>query len=369
MNARRALAALALLAVVAILVFRSWVNAQGRAFLVLSTTIETPVLTWTAKALTAEPQAREEIVAGRPTTVVRPGRGAPWPAVVFVNGATRRGRFHPDVQRLARGLARAGFLVYVPDLPGLPLGEITPRTVASTVAVADAAARSGDSRGDRVGFTAVSVGASLALLAAEDPRLVGRVSAVCGIAPYARLKQVVKLATTGYGPAGRYAVDDYLGLAVGRSLVAGLPSSPERDALLRRLELVPDTQDDPLDTLAGVHARTPGVRAVLRVLRNRDPARFESLYAMLPAHVRAGLARLSPLRGARTITAEVELASARTDIYFPLAESRALVRAIPDASLTPTSTLDHAIPRPSPRDFADLLRFDGWVVRSLHALR
>jgi hypothetical protein len=366
---RIAVASVLLVALLIVVVTRSWIAAQARAFVVLSTTIEKPLLTWTAKALTREPHTGEAIVAGRPTTVVRPAGDPPWPALVFVNGATRRGRFHPDVRRLAQGLARAGFVVYVPDLPGLPLGEITPRTVASTVAVADAVARDDDSRDDHVAFVSVSVGTSLALLAAEAPQLAERVPAVCGIAPYARLRQVVKLGTTGFGPTGRYAVDDYLGLAVARSLFAGLPSSAERDRLLRLVERLPDDRDHPLAALAGVHARSAGARAVLDVLRNRDPVRFDSLYSQLPRPLRRQLRRLSPLTRARTIDARVELASARTDIYFPLAEARVLDRAIPDARLTATATLDHAIPRPTPRDLVDLFRFDGWVVRCLRALR
>src|SRR6266487_3712540 len=44
--------ALALVAVV----YRSWVDAQFRTFVVLATTLHTPGLTWTAKALTADPR-------------------------------------------------------------------------------------------------------------------------------------------------------------------------------------------------------------------------------------------------------------------------------------------------------------------------
>jgi pimeloyl-ACP methyl ester carboxylesterase len=366
---RRVLAAGAASVALLMIVFNTWVDAQGRAFLVLATTIETPVLSWTARALTREPLVEEAIVAGRPTTLVRPAGDPPWPTVVFVNGATRRGRFHPDVQRLARGLARAGFVVFVPDLPGLSSGELTLRTVRATVAVADAAARSPDSKGDRVGFAAVSVGASLALLAAEDARLASRVTAVCGIAPYARIKQVIKLATTGYGPTGRYVVDDYVALAVGRSLLAGLPSSPDRDRLLRTLEQVPDERRRPLAVLATEEPRVPEVRAVVALLRNRDPLRFESMFARLPSDLRVKLERLSPFKRAQAIEAEVHLASARTDKYFPPAESRMLVRAAPHARLTATTTLEHAIPHPNLRDIADLVRFDGWVVRSLRALR
>jgi hypothetical protein len=37
--------------------------------------------------------------------------------------------------------------------------------------------------------------------------------------------------------------------------------------------------------------------------------------------------------------------------------------------LTVTSTLHHAVPSLSLSDIADLWRFDGWAVRSLHILR
>ena len=46
-----------------------------------------------------------------------PGRG-PWPALVFMNGATPDGRTHPMVLRLGLALASTGQLVFIPDLPG-----------------------------------------------------------------------------------------------------------------------------------------------------------------------------------------------------------------------------------------------------------
>jgi len=365
---RRALAALALVLAILLVVFRATVGAQARAFVVLSTTLETPVLTWTAKHVTRTPHAQERVVAGMQTTIVRPGGSPPWPAVVFVNGATRQGRMHPDVQRLAQGLARAGFLVYVPDLPGLRFGQITERTLAATVAVARAAAASREARQHRIGFVSVSVGTSLALDAAANDSLRTRVSAVAGIAPYAHLRDVIRLATTGITRTGEhYDVDPYVGLAVGRSLVAGLRPSAARDRLLRRLLAVPDEDADPLAALPLPDAGD--LRPVLALLLNRNPARFARLYAALPAQLRAGLSRLSPLARAGRIDAEIELASARTDRYFPVSESQALVRAAPHARITVTGTLDHAIPKPSLRDLGELFAFDAWVVRSLRELR
>jgi hypothetical protein len=45
-----------LAAFVTAVVFRSWVGAQARAVVVLSTTIETPLLTWAVAVVTAEPR-------------------------------------------------------------------------------------------------------------------------------------------------------------------------------------------------------------------------------------------------------------------------------------------------------------------------
>ena len=93
------------------------------------------------------------------------------------------------MRRPAQGLARAGFLVGVPDLPGLRLGEITPATTHALVRVALAVAGRG-----RVSFYGVSVGATLAL-ATESPGLAGRVRAVGGEAPWTDLEKVIRLAT------------------------------------------------------------------------------------------------------------------------------------------------------------------------------
>jgi pimeloyl-ACP methyl ester carboxylesterase len=287
---------------------------------------------------------------------------------VFVNGATRLGRHHPDVQRLARGLARAGFLVVVPDLPGLPGGEITGRTLGATGAVTRATAARPDVRA--VSLVGVSVGASLALLVAEQPGL--DVAAVAGVAPYADLEDVVLLVTTGYHRVGgqlrRYHADPYVSLAVARSLTAGLPPSPDRDALLERLRGVPDEAPDPLAAVRSFRiARSRDVRALVRLLSNRDPGRFDRLYAALPASLRAGIRRLSPSDGVARLHARVELATAPHDKYFPADESRELVRRARDARLTVTSALSHAELEPSLRAFRSFLRLDAFVVRSLRA--
>jgi pimeloyl-ACP methyl ester carboxylesterase len=369
---RWALFLLLVLSLIPAFLYRSWIDAQTAAVVVLATAIDTPVIGWLAREVTHAPRVDEVRVAGQETTLARPGTGESWPAVVFVNGATERGRRHPDVQRLARGLARAGFLVVVPELPGLRRGEITVRTLAATVEVARTIAARPDVREGRVGFVGVSVGASLALCAAEEDRLSGRVSAVAGIAPYAELEEVALLATTGYVRTGGrqvpYDADDFVQLAVARSLAASIPARRDRERLVRFLATIPNERDDPLRGLRP-HGLGPQGRTVVRLLRNRDSTRFDSLWRALPPAVLAAARRLSPTAAIGRLDAPVELATSPEDKYFPVEESRRLATGSDRVRLTVTSSLSHAIPEPSLGSLGAALAFDGWAVRGLRALK
>jgi dienelactone hydrolase len=353
------------------LALKPGVEAQVRAVVVLSTTLRTPVLSWAVRQLTDEPRVEEIDLAGSPTTLVRPGGGGPWPAIVFVNGATPLGRREPEVQDVARGLARAGYLVAVPDVHGLKEGELSDATVAATVAAARAIAGRADVRGETVAFVGVSTGGTLALLAAESPELEGRVSVVSAIAPYTDLKEVIRIATTGYRREGdlliRYPTDPYVSLVVARSLAAALPPSEARRLLVERLEAVDDNDPDPL---AGLRAALPlglpqEAAPVVALVANQDPRLFDQLYAAVPADLRRAVARLSPLTRAGRLRMPIELASPPEDKYFPVSQSEALVAAAPNARLTVTRAFAHVIPKPSLAHPRELVRFDGWVLRSL----
>ena len=151
----------------------------------------------------------------------------------------------------------------------------------------------------------------------------------------------------------RYDMDPYVRLAVARSLAA--QALPE---LLDRLETVDD--DDPAP-LAGLG----GSGALVALLLNRDPARFDELYARLSPEMQREIELLSPIHNAGKLDMPVELVSAPQDDYFPPAESQALERAAPNARVTVTSTLDHAVPELSLNDIGDLAAFDGFMVRFL----
>jgi pimeloyl-ACP methyl ester carboxylesterase len=362
-------------AVVLAVVYWSWIVAQARAVVVLSSVLETPVLEPAVEGVTGEPRFEDGSVLGYPALVVKPEGEGPWPALFFVNGAVPEGRELPEVRRLAEGLARAGYLVVVPDLPGLKSAEITPETVSGTLGVARVVSERPDARDGQVGLVGASTGAALALLAAEDPSLKGRVSLVAGIAPYSDIRTVLNVATTGYYQNGEelvpYEADSYLSYVVARSLVAALPPGEDRETLRSELDGVGRLDPDPL---AGLRERSlddlgPEARSVVELLANRDPERFDELYGALPDEVRGDLDRLSPLAGEGRIDAPVELVSGPRDKYFPISESYALARIAPDLRVTVSGALDHAELSFSLQDIPAFVRMDSFVVRSLREAR
>ena len=70
----------------------SWVDAQARAVVVISSILEAPVLTPAAEAVSDEPGFKDVSVAGNPALVARPAGDGPWPAVFVVNGTVPEGR-------------------------------------------------------------------------------------------------------------------------------------------------------------------------------------------------------------------------------------------------------------------------------------
>lgn len=241
-------------------------------------------------------------IAGADALVARPRSGA-GPVVVYANAATPRGIAEPAVGRFLGGLADAGFVAIAPELPCVRRGEVTPETIDVLVSVAGASGR-------RVALIGASTGAGLVIIAAGDPRIADRIDAVAAIAPFASLRNILRLGTTGYYEDRPFDAAPLVGTAAARSLVASAP-------------------DDP---------------AVPALLANADPARFDELYAALAPETRGFVEELSPLSRIGAVTARIEIAASPLDPFFPVEESLALAEVGRDVRLTVTPALLHVKP-------------------------
>jgi pimeloyl-ACP methyl ester carboxylesterase len=346
-------------------------RSRAQALAVLATALSLPGAS-TFSRFGRQPTSGESTVDGIAATVFRPSSAPPWPALVFMNGATPDGRSHPTVHRLSVALARAGVRVFVPDLAGVADGELSPATLAQAIAVSDAASRSPETADGRVALVGVSVGGTLALLTAADSQLRQRISVVACVAPFGDLAEVMRLATTGTYREGatvhHRTPPPYLRVGLARSLAAMLAHTEATADLCRELRALDHLSSTPVDL--PMHAfRRAGAEAerLHELLANHDPDRFDSLYAALPAHIREAVLSLSPLHNAERLRAPVEVAIAPQDAYFPVAEAQALAAASPQVRLTVTSLLAHATPRVDARSISELRRLYAFFARAFNA--
>ncbi|MFL5968117.1 MAG: alpha/beta hydrolase family protein, partial [Gaiellaceae bacterium] len=255
-------------------------RAAKRALIVLSGLLDVRLLSPAVNAVTRRPLSESVDIAGVPTELVTPAGTGPWPAFVLVTGAHPLRRREPIVMKVAEGLGRAGFVVLVPDLPGLGEGQISPHTVESTVRVVEWTSGREDVAAGQIVLCGASVGGSLALIVAGRPEVADSISVVSSICPFADLEKMICLATTrcyGHdGPVGAYDAAILLRRVVARSLLATLPEGGERTELLDRVGDILNDQADPIDGLLAldVEELSPDARPIVRLLTNTDAGQF-----------------------------------------------------------------------------------------------
>jgi pimeloyl-ACP methyl ester carboxylesterase len=349
---------------------RKLAAAQLRVLVALAAGYEVPLVGNVLRTA----RVSETEFGGAPATFFRPRRGTPATrTVMVVPGVTRRGRMHPAFVGIGHGLAAAGLATAVVEPSGLTVGELTPQTLAHTIAAAEELSSSAEAQDGRLALAGVSGGATLALLVASSEGLVDRISAVAALAPCCDIREALRLVTTDGYRHDRglvsFRTGNFFRLVLARSAAAWLEDGGDRRDLREHLLGLPDYGEDPLRALRSwprdVLGRDAG--AVVALLANADPGRFEELYEGLSDGQQDAVEALSPLRTAPAVTAPVELVVARNDKYIPLDDARAFARACPRSRITVIESLEHAVPSVSPGAVRDLARLDGAAVRFLAA--
>ena len=259
----------------------------------------------------------------------------PMAALVMVPGVTPEGRDDPRLIAFAASLAEHGFLVFVPELPGLRqqrVGRDDPPAIAAAVDALATCFPAGEQ--PRLAVAAISYAVAPALVAATLPGARERIGLVIGIGGYHSAIAAVTYITTGRyrpGPGSPWVRGDPRPIARWVFLLAGaaqLPDPQDRAILsaIGRAGLADPTADPP-GLAAGLG---PGGRAMLELALNRDPDRVPALLAALPAPVRAEIAALDPvLLPLERLSARLLLIHGRDDPVIPASESRALAAAVP----------------------------------------
>ena len=262
----------------------------------------------------------------------RPGEPAQ-AGIVLVPGAARAGKDDPRLVALANTLARARFLVLVPEIPNLRALKVR---AADARVVADAFAHLLDRPelpdGSRAGIGAFSYAVGPAVLSALESDIRDRVDFVFGVGGYHDLHRVVTFFTTGYfRQDGRWQYlqpNRYGKWVFVLGNVERLSDSRDRQVLRRIAEY---QLQEPAGDVDHLRTRlTAEGRAVLALLENQDPAHTSMLIAGLPVAIRTELDALNLAnKNLSRLYAQLILLHGPDDAIIPYTESIALADAVP----------------------------------------
>jgi pimeloyl-ACP methyl ester carboxylesterase len=256
-------------------------------------------------------------------------------ALVLAPGLGREGRRDPRLATLARALTHVGYRVLVPDVPNFQAQRVA---AGDSEVFADSVRYLLARQDSSVGIAAISYAAGPAIIAALEPDIAARVSAVAVIGGYYDTRSVVTFFTTGYfREAPDVPWQHRVPNAYGKWVF--VLANAERIADPRdRTTLTAMARRKLADLNAGIDdlgiAIGPEGKSVLDLLSNGDPDRVPALIDALPPAVRADLDGLSlARRDLSTLRAELVLVHGRDDAIIPYVESVALARAVPSGQV------------------------------------
>ncbi len=305
------------------------VTPQGRTgvsavMFVLQVVPAAPVkpLTW----FTGDPERRpiqfDGAVERLEADLYVPDGEGPFEAVLLFLGVNPAGRDDSRVVNLAGGLARTGRVVMIPWSDDMVAKRVVSGEVDNLVHAFEHLAGLDFVDPDQVGMAGFCVGASLAVVAAEDPRISDRVRYINFFGGYFDAADLVKSVVTGsrsYDGVVEAWEPDALAVEVVRlHLIEGL-SDPAEWALLESAFLRGESV-----TRAELDGLSVEGTAVFDLLMGPGPGEVDEIFDRLPSAVHESLRRISPSTGIDRLNARLLIMHDREDNLVPSQESRRL---------------------------------------------
>lgn len=256
----------------------------------------------------------------------RPAGPGPYPGFVFALGVSPAGLDDPRVVRFGQTLARAGFIVLIPDSPDLRRDRVLPEEIDGLVTAFQLLQQRPEADRHRLGLVGVSVGGGLALIAAADPRIANDLAFVNVLGAYSDARSLIAAVTTqrvrvGGRPSAWHP--DPMSVRIVRTVLIDTLDSPQEQR--RVWELLAQSADQPPSSSPAVIPLSPAAQAVYELLRNDDPARVDALLQRLPLQTQQRLHQLSPSTYLNGLRAPLSIMHDRGDRAIPFSESRQLV--------------------------------------------
>lgn len=285
--------------------------------------------------------------------------------LLLVHGLGPAGKDDERLVLLANDLARAGFLVLVPELEGMKTLRIR-TSEAEDILESFLSLSRAEHAGPRGGMMGIGYGSGPMLLAAADPRIRDKVGVVTTFGGYYELRTVMSFALTGgyeYGKhRGHVRPDASLRWMFAYKNLDLLRSASDREKLRKIIEK--RNRYETMDADALAKTLGPEGRALYNFLLNTDQERFAPLYENLPLPVREQVYQLSPSRAIKYITASFIIVHGTDDYAIPYTESLRLADAVGDKNRASLALLPHFMHiEPSDPSAGDLYKryvLGGW---------
>lgn len=276
-----------------------------------------------------------------------PASGGAHAGVVFSMGAPPLPLDDGRLVRIAEDAARSGVVMLVPFSERLDELRIEPEEIDALVAEFQYVQRQPGVDPRRVGFFGASVGGSLALVAAADPRIADDVDHVVSFGGYFDvLSTFGALATRRIeydGVDEAWSPKEHAEIVMAEQLINHVDSVSDQ-ALLERIFIDGEAATPQQLTTLG-----PIGRSAYDFLANRDPAAVPALIDRLPPAAIADLEYLSPKTNIHNVHAELFIIHDRADPYVPYTELRMFEAALrgggPKAHFDELRLFDHVQPK------------------------
>lgn len=295
----------------------------------------------------------------------RPGAG-PQTGVLLLPGISPAGKNDRRLVALARTLARSGFTVLLPDIPGFRSFRLSSADVSRIADAYQYFSGRKDQAGVATGICAISFAVGPAVLAAAQPQTRDRVAFIIGVGGYYDLVQVVTFATTGYFRRPGATNWERLSPSVYGQALLAMSNAPlltevsDQRALSRyaRDLLMGYTEEEGL--IGHVLHLQPEGDALLALITNKEPERTVPLIRQLPPAMQKQIQALNPAaQDLSQLKAPLLLLHGRSDNVIPYTESLSLAAAVrPGQSrLFLIDGLAHIALRPNRHDLPVLMEF------------
>ena len=279
-----------------------------------------------------------------------PAHGGSHQGIVFSMGAPPLSLDDPRLVRIAEDSARAGVVMLVPFSDRLDDVRIEPEEIDALVAEFQYVQQQPQVDPKRVGFFGASVGGSIAIVAAADPRISAEVDHVVSFGGYFDALDTFGAIATHrieYGSVNEEWVPrEHAEFVMARQLIDRVDNPDDRELLTRVFVDHNPPSDEQLATLS------PIGRSSYDFLANRDPNAVNALIKRLPPDAVADLDYLSPRTSIDKVTAELFIIHDRADPFVPYTESRKLKDALagrttPRAHFDELRLFEHVEPKPN----------------------